>query len=89
VRALRALGEERIELLAALLEVRGRGLLVALDLGREAGAKVVDAARERGLLINSPRPETLRFMPALTTTRAEIDAMLGLLDQALGSVLAR
>jgi acetylornithine/N-succinyldiaminopimelate aminotransferase len=70
-------------------EVRGRGLLVALDLGREAGAKVVDAARERGLLINSPRPETLRFMPALTTTRAEIDAMLGLLDQALGSVLAR
>ncbi|HLB15774.1 MAG TPA: acetylornithine transaminase [Burkholderiales bacterium] len=70
-------------------EVRGRGLLVALDLGREAGAKVVDAARERGLLINSPRPETLRFMPALTTTSAEIDAMLGLLDQALGSVLAR
>jgi acetylornithine/N-succinyldiaminopimelate aminotransferase len=70
-------------------EVRGRGLLVALDLGREAGAKVVDAARERGLLINSPRPETLRFMPALTTTRAEIEAMLGLLDQALGSVLAR
>jgi len=70
-------------------EVRGRGLLVALDLGREAGAKVVDAARERGLLINSPRPETLRFMPALTTTSAEIDAMLDLLDQALGSVLAR
>ncbi len=70
-------------------EVRGRGLLVALDLGREAGAKVVDAARERGLLINSPRPETLRFMPALTTTSAEIDAMLGLLDQALGSVLAK
>jgi acetylornithine/N-succinyldiaminopimelate aminotransferase len=69
-------------------EVRGRGLLVALDLGREAGAKVVDAARERGLLINSPRPETLRFMPALTTTSAEIDAMLGVLDQALGSVLA-
>jgi acetylornithine/N-succinyldiaminopimelate aminotransferase len=70
-------------------EVRGRGLLVALDLGREAGGKVVDAARERGLLINSPRPETLRFMPALTTTSAEIDAMLGLLDQALGDVLAR
>jgi acetylornithine/N-succinyldiaminopimelate aminotransferase len=68
-------------------EVRGRGLLVALDLDRAAGAKVVDAARERGLLINSPRPESLRFMPALTTSGAEIDAMLGLLDQSLGSVL--
>jgi acetylornithine/N-succinyldiaminopimelate aminotransferase len=70
-------------------EVRGRGLLVALDLGREAGARVVDAARERGLLINSPRPESLRFMPALTTASAEIDAMLALLDETLADVLGR
>jgi len=82
-------GLRRLSAQHGLGEVRGRGLLVALDLGREAGAKVVDAARERGLLINSPRPETLRFMPALTTSSAEIEAMLDLLDQALGSVLAR
>jgi acetylornithine/N-succinyldiaminopimelate aminotransferase len=84
-----AAGLQRLAAKHGLGEVRGRGLLVALDLGREAGAKVVDAARERGLLINSPRPESLRFMPALTTSSAEIDAMLGLLGQALGSVLGR
>ncbi len=82
-------GLRRLAAKHGLGELRGRGLLVALDLGREAGAKVVDAARERGLLINSPRPESLRFMPALTTTSAEIEAMLELLDAALGSVLAR
>jgi acetylornithine/N-succinyldiaminopimelate aminotransferase len=82
-------GLRRLSEKHGLGEVRGRGLLVALDLGRDVGAKVVDAARERGLLINSPRPQTLRFMPALTTTSAEIDAMLGLLEPCLGSVLAR
>jgi acetylornithine/N-succinyldiaminopimelate aminotransferase len=84
-----AAGLQRLSGQHGLGEVRGRGLLLALDLGREAGGKVVDAARERGLLINSPRPESLRFMPALTTSDTEVDAMLGVLDAALGSVLAR
>ncbi len=71
----------------SLGEVRGRGLLVALDLGRPVGAKVVDAAREAGLLLNSPRPATLRFMPALTISAGEIHAMLATLDEVLGQVL--
>jgi acetylornithine/N-succinyldiaminopimelate aminotransferase len=57
-------------------ELRGRGLLLAMELGEEIGARVVDAARSRGLLINSPRPATLRFMPALNVSRREIDEMI-------------
>ncbi|MET0679361.1 MAG: aminotransferase class III-fold pyridoxal phosphate-dependent enzyme, partial [Burkholderiales bacterium] len=68
-------------------EVRGRGLLVALDLGRDLGPKVVDAAREAGLLLNSPRPGSLRFMPALTTSAGEIEEMLATLDGVLGKTL--
>ena len=64
-------------------EVRGRGLLLALALTRGEAAKVVDAALERGLLINAPRPDTLRFMPALTVTHDEIDRMLALLEPGL------
>jgi acetylornithine/N-succinyldiaminopimelate aminotransferase len=64
-------------------EVRGRGLLLALDLGREIGSKVVDAALARGLLINSPRPTALRFVPALNVTRAEIDQMITILREAI------
>jgi acetylornithine/N-succinyldiaminopimelate aminotransferase len=70
-------------------EVRGRGLLSALDLGRDVGAKVAELARADGLLLNSPRPNTLRFMPALTVTGEEIDLMLAGLDRALRSVLAQ
>jgi acetylornithine/N-succinyldiaminopimelate aminotransferase len=74
---------ERLSARHGLGSVRGRGLLLALDLGRPIGGDVVTRAREAGLLINSPRPDALRFMPALNVTREEIDQMLGLLEVVL------
>jgi len=64
-------------------EVRGRGLLQALDLRAPIGSAIVEKARDKGVLLNSPRPDTLRFMPALNVTRAEIDAMVEVLDATL------
>lgn len=61
-------------------EVRGRGLLMALDLGREIGPNVVEGALNRGLLVNAPRKNTLRFMPSLTVSREEIDRMIQILQ---------
>lgn len=65
---------------------RGIGLLRALELGDEIGAKTVTYARDHlerdaawagtGLLLNSPRPALLRFMPALNLSKAEIDLMI-------------
>jgi acetylornithine/N-succinyldiaminopimelate aminotransferase len=68
--------------------VRGKGLLLALDLGStdmgcEIGPGVVAQAMQRGLLINAPRPDSLRFMPALNVTRDEIDQMIDILDGTL------
>jgi len=83
-RGLAALSRKR-----GLGEVRGRGLLMALDLGRDAGAKIVEHARANGLLLNSPRPNTLRFMPALNVSAEEIELMLAGLDGALGATLAQ
>jgi acetylornithine/N-succinyldiaminopimelate aminotransferase len=68
--------------------VRGKGLLLGLDLARAIGPQVVALAFARGLLVNSPRPDSLRFMPALTVTRDEIDQMLGILEQVLGDLHA-
>ena len=59
-----------------------------MDLAREIGPQVVASAFARGLLVNSPRSDTLRFMPALTVTRDEIDQMLGILEQVLGDLHA-
>src|SRR5262249_19638968 len=64
-------------------EVRGRGLLLALNLQSEIGPQVVGLALQRGLLINAPRTDTLRFMPALTVTRQEIDRMIAILGEVL------
>jgi acetylornithine/N-succinyldiaminopimelate aminotransferase len=64
-------------------EVRGKGALLALELGRDLGPKVVTRARQMGLLLNAPRPHCLRFMPALNTSPAEVDEGLGLLRQVL------
>ncbi len=67
-----------------LREVRGQGLLLALDLGADTGPSVVERALERGLLLNSPRPNLLRFMPALNVSEAEIDTMIELLGALIG-----
>jgi len=65
---------------------RGIGLLRALELKRDIGSAVVTTARDdlsvqprwenAGLLLNSPRPALLRFMPALNLTTEEIDLMI-------------
>lgn len=78
--------ESELQKLAArhgLGEVRGRGLLLALDLKLPIGASIVAQALEAGLLLNSPQPDALRFMPALNITREEIDAMIDGLDAIL------
>ncbi|MBF0426225.1 MAG: acetylornithine transaminase [Magnetococcales bacterium] len=67
--------------------VRGRGLLLAMDLKKPVGAEVVEKALERHLLLNSPRLHTLRFMPALNVTRAAIDQMVDTLSAILAELL--
>ena len=63
--------------------VRGRGMLLALVLPKAVGPRVCEACFDAGLLLNSPRPELLRFMPALTVTPNEVDAMLANLRPAV------
>jgi acetylornithine/N-succinyldiaminopimelate aminotransferase len=65
---------------------RGEGLLRALMLGKDIGGKLVELARDRnpeGLLINSPRPNLLRFMPALNVSDDEIRHMASMLRELL------
>lgn len=65
-------------------EVRGRGCLIGVSLDRPA-KPVAAALREAGVIVGTAgRPDTLRLMPPVTTTDAEIDDFLG----RLGAVLA-
>ena len=46
-------------------------------------AAVVSRARERGVLVNSTGPTTIRMVPPLILTQAEVDEAMGVLEQAL------
>ena len=70
---------------------RGLGLLRALKLDRDDGPAIVEAARNRepqGLLLNAPRGDLLRFMPALNVTAEEIDLALSELDAIITEIRA-
>jgi acetylornithine/N-succinyldiaminopimelate aminotransferase len=74
---------QRLSARHGLGEVRGRGLLLALDLKLPIGPAIVAQAFEAGVLLNSPQPDALRFMPALNVTRQEIGEMIDCLDGIL------
>jgi acetylornithine/N-succinyldiaminopimelate aminotransferase len=74
---------QRLSARQGLGGVRGRGLLLALDLRVPIAPAIVAAALDDGVLLNAPRPDALRFMPALNVTRREIDLVIGCLDALL------
>ena len=66
-----------------ITDVRGRGLLAALEFRREISSEVVQACVERGLLLNPVQPNAIRFMPPLIIRQKEIDEAIGILKDAL------
>ena len=70
-------------------EVRGMGLLIALEFSIDIAADMIAECNKNGLLINAVRPNALRFMPPLTVTEAEIDQAISKLKQSLENVLSK
>jgi acetylornithine aminotransferase len=66
--------------------VRGRGLLLGLELDAPVAAEVEAACRARFLVVNAVAPDVVRFAPPLTVTRQEIDLCLAALTDALGAI---
>ncbi|MDO8578945.1 MAG: acetylornithine transaminase [Dehalococcoidales bacterium] len=67
-------------------EVRGRGLLIAIEFSSDIGKQVLMACLERGLLVNKVKPNAIRFMPPLIIGKKEVDQALDILDKALASI---
>ena len=68
-------------------EVRGRGLLIAMEFSSDIAGTLVTACLDKGLLVNRVKPNALRFMPPLVIGNKEIDKALGILDKVLSSVV--
>jgi len=61
---------------ARVVEVRGEGMLIGLDLTEAASAAVAAAALDRGFIVNNPTPERIRLAPPLVLTDADANAFL-------------
>ena len=56
-----------------MTEVRGAGLMLGVGLEAPISAEVAAAALDAGFIVNPPAPDTIRLIPALTITSAELD----------------
>ena len=63
----------------AVADVRGVGLMNALEFSGPVAPAVADAARGKGLVLNSIGPNILRILPPLVCTTAEVDTLLAIL----------
>lgn len=68
-----------------IAQVRGRGLMIGVELTIEGG-EIVKTALDRGLLINCTAGKILRFVPPLIVTRKEIDQMIEILDKIFSEI---
>jgi len=85
-----AIGEYLLERLAPLadkhegiVEVRGRGLMVGIEM-KDAVGPVVEKMLESGVICGPAGSNVLRFIPPLIITKDDVDRVVTALDQALG-----
>ncbi|MGQ9573136.1 MAG: aspartate aminotransferase family protein [Dehalococcoidia bacterium] len=67
-------------------EVRGRGLLWAIELDGELAEQAVGVCLEEGLIANNVKPTALRLMPPLVVSEEELDRAVEIVDKVLGEL---
>jgi len=69
-----------------ITDVRGHGLLLAMEFSSDIAHSMVMACLDRGLLVNQLKPNALRFIPPLIIGNEEVDEALGILDEVLSTI---
>ena len=72
-----------------ITEVRGLGLLLAMEFSHDIAQQVTMACLDGGLLVNKLKPNALRFMPPLNIGTKEVDEARSILDKALSSIASQ
>jgi acetylornithine/N-succinyldiaminopimelate aminotransferase len=78
--------EELRSRFAFIVDVRGMGLLKAMEFDRDIADSVLAACLDRGLLVNKVKPNTVRFIPPLVIGEQEVDQAEGILEEVLSGV---
>jgi acetylornithine/succinyldiaminopimelate/putrescine aminotransferase len=69
-----------------VIDIRGRGLMLGIELakGIDAGAVYADLL-DRGLIVNAVTPTTIRLVPPITVTDAEVDEAVAMIISSLAA----
>ena len=76
-------GLSRLSDFETVKDIRGMGLLIGVELSMKGG-RIVDSAREKGVLINCISENILRFVPPLVITKEQIDTVISCIEVCLG-----
>jgi acetylornithine/succinyldiaminopimelate/putrescine aminotransferase len=77
--------EEMKKKFAFIKEVRGKGLILGIELKMEGGS-IVKEMLQRGILINCTMGNVLRFLPPLIVTREEVDQVVETLEEVFNKI---
>ena len=69
-----------------ITQVRGKGLLIALEFSGEIAEELVMVCLKKGLLVNKVKPNAIRFMPPLIITEKDVDEAISILEDALEEI---
>ena len=67
-------------------DVRGQGLLIAMELKKDAAEAIMYGCMEKGLLLNMLKPDIIRFIPPLIIRKSEIDEGIKILNEVLSGL---
>jgi len=72
---------------SCISEVRGKGLLFAVEFDREIAGALLTGCLDKGLLVNRLKPNALRLMPPLIIGHAEVDEAIDIIDKAIAGII--
>jgi len=67
-------------------DVRGRGLLLAIEFNSEISQDIVDACMENGMLVNKLKPNAIRLIPPLVITNSDVDEALDIMEKSFSTI---
>jgi predicted acetylornithine/succinylornithine family transaminase len=70
-----------------ITEVRGRGLLLAVEFNKDMAQDILMACLEKGLIINKVKANAIRLVPPLIIGKKEVDEAIGILDTVFSGIV--
>lgn len=74
---------QELALIPGVIEVRGAGLLIGIELERLKASEIATAMRDAGVLVNAANPTTIRIAPALIVTDAQINKFISIFKKVI------